>query len=99
MAQFLRFGEIKKTRKPHVCVACNKPICVGDKAFEWVSIDSGVSSVYLHNECGQDVQDYCFKCQRCENDDAYYGPFMLEALRNGEECMPCQHLRRKWGID
>ena len=85
MADFLRYEPIKKTRKQHRCFACTEVIQIGSPAFKWVSVDGGlISSVYLHDKCGQIVRDKCFSCKEC--DDGYYEGFIRESKLSGYDC-------------
>ena len=87
MAEFLRYDSIKRTRKKHVCFACQETIESGSPAYKWVSVDGGsISSVYLHDKCGQIVQDKCFSCKKCDNWDGFDEGFIRESKSSGYEC-------------
>lgn len=87
MAEFLRYEPVKKTRKNHVCFACRDIIETGSTAYIWVSVDAGlVTSVYLHDKCGQIVQDKCFGCKQCDNWDGFDEGFIRESKSSGYEC-------------
>jgi hypothetical protein len=87
MPEFLRFGEIKKTRKPHICFACGDKIEAGSKAFIWVSVDSGkVRAFHLHEKCGDIVRSECFPCGNCADMDGFYEDFLRESANCGYGC-------------
>lgn len=87
MAQFLRSTNIKSTRKIRRCFACGKIITKASKAVEWVSISDGsVSGVYLHPECWQVTEDYCFSCKDCDDGDGFYERYLQESMNGGSEC-------------
>lgn len=80
MAEFLRYNPVKKTRKKHTCFACREAIEVGSSAYKWVSVDGKtISSVYLHDKCGQIVQDKCFGCKKCDTWDGFDEGFIRES--------------------
>lgn len=87
MAEFLRSTDIKKTRKPHRCFACNELIDKGSAAVEWVSIcDGSVNSAHLHRECWEIVQGICFKCKDCCDFEGFREGFITESIEQGAEC-------------
>lgn len=93
MAKFLSLKTISKTRKVHRCIACGDLIEQGSKAWEWTSVDSGIHTAYLHHICGEDTSSICFSCKRCDDGDGFPENFMIEAMRNDEDCQPCKRLR------
>ena len=87
MSEFLRYDTVKKTRKKHICFACQEAIEVGSSAYKWVSVDGGsITSVYLHDKCGRVVQDICFSCQKCGEWDGYDVGFIRESKNSGYDC-------------
>lgn len=87
MAEFLRYEPVKKTRKEHICFACWEPIEVGSLAYKWVSVDGGsITSVYLHDKCGQIVLNECFRCKKCDDWDGFYAGFVRESKSSGVDC-------------
>jgi hypothetical protein len=93
MAEFLRITEVKKTRKIHRCSACGEVIEKGAPAYAWTSVDGTIFTTHLHNECGEDVQKHCFKCNKCADDDGYQESFMWHAMTCGVNCDPCNRIR------
>ena len=87
MSEFLRYDTVKKTRKKHICFACQEAIEVGSSAYKWVSVDGGtISSAYLHDKCGQIVQNKCFSCKKCDDWDGFYEGFIRESKSSGYDC-------------
>lgn len=89
VSEFLRYDydTVKKTRKKHICFACQEAIEAGSSAYKWASVDGGsITSVYLHDKCGRAVQDICLLCQKCDEWDGYDEGFIRESKNSGYDC-------------
>lgn len=86
MGTFLRSVNVKSTRKIHRCFACGKIIDMGSNAVEWVSVGNSVFSEYLHPECWEVTEDYCFGCKNCDDGDGFPERYLYESINNGSEC-------------
>lgn len=94
MANFISFKPIAKTRKTHRCTACGDLIEKGKPAYAWTSVNDTMFTARLHDECGDDVQNHCFKCNKCADDDGYQEAFMWHAMTCGVNCKPCNRLKK-----
>lgn len=87
MAEFLRSTTIKSTRKMRRCFACGEIIEKGSNAVAWVSAgDGAVFSVYLHPECWDVTEEYCFGCKNCDDGDGFLEGYLYESMNGGSEC-------------
>ncbi|PKM69164.1 MAG: hypothetical protein CVU95_00855 [Firmicutes bacterium HGW-Firmicutes-2] len=100
MAEFLRYGHVKKTRKDKRCFACGDMIEKGSEANTWTSVDGGsVFTEYLHTECYNDLGNYCSGCRQCAESGEYWDAFMYESAINDSDCEPAKRLRDKISSD
>jgi hypothetical protein len=95
MSEFISLKKITKTRKIHTCFACRGTIEKGQKAYAWTSVDEGIYTTYLHDTCGQGLENHCFGCDGCQDWDGFSEGFMYEAMLRGYDCAPCEKLRKE----
>ena len=80
MSEFIRSGEVKKTRKLHRCHGCREVIPVKSKAYTNTSTyDGSISTTYMCKACNDYEEKKCSNCKDCY-DDGFYEGFINDCM-------------------